>query len=157
MKVGGGSSALVVAIAAALVLGACALAAVAAGSSHQSSLLTVSVPAKQTIQDLQKGKFVQIVSCRRACRVTTTLLVGARTLNPRLTGPAGEKLVVIASGHTSAAANKKVRLGARLNKVGQTSLRHVGSMQLIGRVNAVGTASRADTGSANWNMIIRRT
>ena len=118
-------------------------------------LVTVKVSSKQTIRQLLRGKFVQAVTCRRRCKVTLTALVPARAVKPTLTGDAAIKPTVIATGSATLPANRPTNVAIHPNDVGRKALGKLGSVELIGRVGAVSTTDRTDTGSASWDIIIQ--
>jgi len=138
-------------------VGLVAMAMVGTGAAARtSSLLVVNVSQKQTIKDMLNGKFVEVVTCRRACSTTTVALVPARAVQPNLSGAAAEKLVVIASASAKLQANRATKVTLRPTKLGRTALPRIGSVEVIGRVNGVSRTSKSDTGSANWTYIMKR-
>ena len=123
-----------------------------AATQAHPPLVVAKAPLGQTVQRLLDGKFVEKVSCRRACTMTTSAVIRARTAR-RLgfKGVVAEQWVEIGTAKAVLKAKTLTRIRIRLNAQARLRLPQVKTdLQVLGRVKATSTQSPLVSGSAGW-------
>jgi len=134
------------------VLVALAMAPGAIAAGGKTPLVVAKAPLGQTVQDLLKGKFVEKVTCSRACTMTTSVVI-----RPRMARRLGFTKVVdgqwveIGSAKRVLSAKTPTKVTIRLNAQAKRRLVKANSgLQVLGRVNATSNRTPRTRGSAGW-------
>jgi hypothetical protein len=125
---------------------------IGASTQAQPPLVVAKAPLGQTVQHLLDGKFVETVSCRRACTMTTSAVIRPRTAR-RLgfKGVVAGQWVEIGTAKAVLKAKRLTRVRIRLNAQARLRLPQVKTdLQVLGRVKATSTQSPLVSGSAGW-------
>jgi hypothetical protein len=115
-------------------------------------LVVAKAPLGQTVQDLLEGRFVEKVSCRRACTMTTSLVISDRTAR-RLgfKGVVAGRWVQIGTAKARLEAKMLKKVAIRLNAQARLRLPMArADIRVLGRVEAMSTRSPRVSGSAGW-------
>jgi hypothetical protein len=134
-------------------------AAVGAGAAAAPPLVIVQLPQSQTMKELLRGKFVQTLTCRYACKVTARIFISphvARKLHFSGLRAGVQEPYLIALRNVRLVAGKATRIYVRLSAEAKRRLpTWKKALRLTGEDYAQSTSSSA-RGQASWITILRR-
>lgn len=125
-----------------------------ATAATKPHLVVAKVPLGQSVQDLLNDRFVELVTCRQVCTVTTRAAIRpgvARKLGFK--GVVAGKWASIGTASQRLKAKKLTKVTIHLNAQAKKLLpRAKSGLQVAGFVDATAVANRSVRGSAVWNV-----
>jgi len=116
------------------------------------SLVLAKAPLDQSVQDLLKGRFIEKLTCNRACTATTSIVIRpsqARRLG--FTKVVDGQWVEIGSATSVLKANTPTKVTIRLRSGAKARLAKAGKkLEVLGRVTAISNQKPRTRGSAGW-------
>lgn len=130
-------------------------ATTAAGASTAATpVVTATPPTGQTVQQLLRDRYVEVVTCRRACTITSTLRISP-TVARRLgfVGVQPNRWHLIGRNDARLSAGKPTRLTFTLTAEAKQRLARLRArVQLVAEVIATTSAPRVRA-QANWTAL----
>lgn len=141
-----------------VLLVALAAAAPAAVLASTASLITVKVPAGQTVASLRYQAFVQTASCSRPCDLTTVVSISlsdAKRLGFKGAAPPSGR-VTVASSYVRLKANTPTQVRFVVSATGKKLLSKVrGRLRVAGKLTAIPRSSPTTHVGASWQATLK--
>jgi len=132
-------------------------AAAASGAASTSAVVTARIPLNQTVKALVRGKFAQIITCRRSCKVIAEIFIPVQVAR-KLRFPAVTPGTPYALAHKQVklAGGKPTRVYMRLGAAARKRLaRWKKPLRLTGETRAEWLHTRV-RGQASWISVLRQ-